>query len=84
MAQAEAEHSKHTEKEGYKQEIIERTQITEAEAQRQINKAQHQAQQEAQAGGEGQQNPNQGTPNNDADSDDVQDVEYEEVDERKA
>jgi len=44
----------------------------------------YQAQQEAQAGGEGQQNPNQGTPNNDADSDDVQDVEYEEVDERKA
>ena len=46
MAQAEAEHSK--KQEGYKQEFIQRTQITEAEAQRQINKAQHQAQQEAQ------------------------------------
>ena len=46
MAQAEAEHSKT--KEGYKQELIEKKQITEAEAQRQINKAQHQAQQEAQ------------------------------------
>jgi hypothetical protein len=46
MAQAEAEHSK--KQEGYKQEFIQRTQITEAEAQRQINKIQHQAQQEAQ------------------------------------
>merc|ERR1711906_74572 len=46
MAQAEAEHSK--KQEGYKQEFIQRTQITEAEAQRQINKAQQQAQQEAQ------------------------------------
>ena len=46
MAHAEAEHSK--KQEGYKQEFIQRTQITEAEAQRQINKAQQQAQQEAQ------------------------------------
>jgi len=46
MAHAEAEHSK--KQEGYKQEFIQRSQITEAEAKRQINKAQHQAQQEAQ------------------------------------
>ena len=42
----------------------------------------YQAQQEAQAGG-GNPNANQGMPN-DNDTDDVQDVEYEEVDERKA
>ena len=46
MAHAEAEHSK--KQEGYKQEFIQRSQITEAEAKRQINKAQQQAQQEAQ------------------------------------
>ena len=45
MAQAEAEHSK--KKECHKQESLEKAQITEAEAQRQINQAQHQAQQEA-------------------------------------
>ena len=46
MAEGEAEHSR--QKEGYKQESLQQSQINEAEAQRIINQAKHQTQQEAQ------------------------------------
>ena len=43
---AEAETSHHRQKEAYKQEVLEQLQINEAEAQRRIQQAQQQTQQE--------------------------------------